>query len=279
MPKWVWGLFAGGGVLLIVVVVMVVMIVRRPPQQVFVNPPGTTSTSPAPGGTQVAAVTPTPAAKTPGDSSKAATPTPTEAPKTPAADDKKDDKGHDKKGVTASAAGSKHHTAKAGGDKGTPNAAAPAPADTPAAAPVKKKPSGPKAGGDALDDLLSGATGGKDLSSPKGGGGGDSAPKHQAPAADDPNLPDQLKLGDIQRGMSSVRSRVSQCYAQFNVPGVVNVTVSIAPSGHVQSVQVTGKFAGTPTGDCVAKATKGASFPRFKGAAMTGIDYPWMLQK
>ena len=56
-------------------------------------------------------------------------------------------------------------------------------------------------------------------------------------------------------------------------------TVTINPSGRVSSAQVTGKFAGTPTGTCVASAVKGASFPRFKGQAMSGIDYPFMLSK
>jgi hypothetical protein len=141
----------------------------------------------------------------------------------------------------------------------------------------KKGPSGPKAGGDELDDLLKGAIGGKSVSSPKSSSPDEGAPRH-AQADDTANLPDQLKSSDIQRGMGGVKSRVSQCYAQFNVPGMVSVTVTISPSGRVSGARVSGKFAGTPTGDCVSRAARGASFPRFKGPAME-VDYPFMLSK
>ena len=103
--------------------------------------------------------------------------------------------------------------------------------------------------------------------------------ERSAPSAADENLPEQLKPSDIQKGMAGIKGRVQNCYAQYNVPGMVNVTVTINPSGRVSSAQVTGKFAGTPTGTCVASAVKGASFPRFKGSAMSGIDYPFMLSK
>jgi hypothetical protein len=58
---------------------------------------------------------------------------------------------------------------------------------------------------------------------------------------------------------------------------MANVALTIGNSGHVSSASVTGTFAGTPTGECVAKAVKSASFPRFKGAAQT-INYPYMLR-
>ena len=96
-------------------------------------------------------------------------------------------------------------------------------------------------------------------------------------AGPDENLPDQLKPSDIQRGMRAIHSLVAACYAQFKVDGMVNVAVTIANTGRVSGVVVTGKFAGTPTGDCVAHAVERAVFPSFHGPSMAGIDYPLML--
>ena len=45
-------------------------------------------------------------------------------------------------------------------------------------------------------------------------------------------------------------------------------------NGRVSNSNVQGTFAGTPTGDCVAKAVKSASFPKFKGSPQT-VTYPY----
>jgi hypothetical protein len=58
---------------------------------------------------------------------------------------------------------------------------------------------------------------------------------------------------------------------------MASVSVTIAKSGRVSNASVTGSFSGTPTGDCVAKVVKSATFPAFKGAAQT-INYPFMLR-
>jgi hypothetical protein len=264
MPKWVWGIVAGGGLLLVVAIVLFIKILNKP---VTVMPAGPTAPVTGPG--------PATATNTP-----SITPTKTEEKKPEEKkpeEGKTEEKGHAKVAV-ASAGGSKHHKADPKQVQKdlelmkTPDKAPPPPPT------AKKKDTGPKAGGDDLDKLLSGAVGGKDVSSPKNEGGGGSR-ERSGPSPGDENLPDQLKPGDIQRGMATIKGRVQNCYAQYNVPGMVNVTVTINPSGRVSSAQVTGKFAGTPTGTCVASAVKGASFPRFKGAAMSGIDYPFMLSK
>ena len=70
---------------------------------------------------------------------------------------------------------------------------------------------------------------------------------------------------------------VANCFAQYKVPGLANVSVTIAKSGSVSSASVSGAFSGTPTGSCVERAVKGASFPKFKGAAQS-ITYPFMLR-
>jgi len=147
-------------------------------------------------------------------------------------------------------------------------AASPTPAPS-APEPTTKK----KKGGDALDDLLNQASpDSAPKASPK-----KAAAREESSGGGDDNLPEQLTKSDIQGGMGKVRDRVSGCYGQYHVPGLANVQVTIAKSGRVSSANVTGTFAGTPTGSCVEKAVKGATFPQFKGASMS-LTYPYVLR-
>jgi hypothetical protein len=75
--------------------------------------------------------------------------------------------------------------------------------------------------------------------------------------------------------MNSVKGKISDCYQQFKVPGMAMVNVTIAKSGKVSAATVTGKFAGTPTGACVEKAVKTASFPPSDGLT---TPYPFQLK-
>jgi hypothetical protein len=58
---------------------------------------------------------------------------------------------------------------------------------------------------------------------------------------------------------------------------MASVQTVVSPKGSVSSANVTGSFAGTPTGSCVEKAVKTASFPKFKGSAMN-FTYPYVLR-
>ncbi|HTA18884.1 MAG TPA: hypothetical protein VK989_06305, partial [Polyangia bacterium] len=152
---------------------------------------------------------------------------------------------------------------KSGGDDGK-KAAAAAPAVA-AAEPDTKKPAK-----GSLDDLLDGA-----LNHKSGGG---SSPK---PRVDDdgPRHSDSgggpLAKSAVVAGMNSVKGKVADCYQQFKVPGMAMVNIVIGKSGRVSSANVTGKFAGTPTGSCVEKAVKTASFPASDGLS---TPYPFQLK-
>jgi hypothetical protein len=147
------------------------------------------------------------------------------------------------------------------------------------AAPAAAAPAAaaPKKGGkhDELDDLLNNASPGGDT--PKAAHKAAAREESSAASGGGADLPDSLGRSEVVAGMGKVKARVIACYDQYKVPGVANVALTIANSGKVQSANVTGTFAGTPTGDCVAKAVKGASFPPWRGAAMT-INYPYMLR-
>jgi len=144
-----------------------------------------------------------------------------------------------------------------GGDEKKGAAAAVAPSE-----PAEKKPAK-----GSLDDLIDGAVGSR-----RGGGSG-----HAKVSDDDKPAASAgpLSKGAVVAGMNSVKPKVAACYSEFKVQGMAMVNVVIGKSGKVTSATVTGKFAGTPTGACVEKAVKSASFPPSDGLQ---TPYPFQLK-
>jgi hypothetical protein len=136
------------------------------------------------------------------------------------------------------------------GKKATPEA--------PVAAPA---PSRPKKSG-SIEDLLD------QVGTTKRGGGEEPKPKKPAAAA----LP-SLSQSDIVSAMRAVQPRVKECYNQYKVPGIANVTISVSKGGRIASAAVSGKFAGTPSGACVESAAKTAKFPPCEA-----MSFPWPFQ-
>jgi hypothetical protein len=85
-----------------------------------------------------------------------------------------------------------------------------------------------------------------------------------------------LSGDDFKSGMGAINARATACYK--GTPGTVSVRVAIGPDGHVQKVSVTGSFAGTPSGDCVAAAVKAASFPPWDGPPQS-FGYSFLLSE
>jgi len=132
-----------------------------------------------------------------------------------------------------------------------------------ASEPVEKRPAK-----GSLDDLIDGA-----VNTRHGGGGsghGKGADDDKAVASAGP-----LSKSAVVAGMNSVKPKVAACYNEFKVQGMAMVNVAIGKNGKVSSATVTGKFAGTPTGACVEKAVKSASFPPSEGLQ---TPYPFQLK-
>ncbi|HEX3698082.1 MAG TPA: GYF domain-containing protein [Polyangia bacterium] len=143
--------------------------------------------------------------------------------------------------------------------------AAGSPAVAPAADPTEKKPTK-----GSLDDLLEGALSPKAPKASKLRGDDDSRKAVAEPAASGP-----LSKNAVVAGMNSVKGKVGDCYNQYKVPGMVMVNVVIGKSGRVSSATAQGKFAGTPSGNCVEKAVKSAAFPPSDGLT---TPYPFILK-
>jgi hypothetical protein len=113
-------------------------------------------------------------------------------------------------------------------------------------------------------------------------GGVEPAPETPGPAVVTPPPPKpkkpsvalpSLSQGDIVSAMKEVQQRVRDCYNQYKVPGVANVSISVSKGGRIASASVAGRFAGTPSGTCVEAAVKTARFP-----PREAINFPWPVQ-
>ncbi len=81
---------------------------------------------------------------------------------------------------------------------------------------------------------------------------------------------------DIKTGMSAVAGKAQACFA--GTQGAAAVKLTVAPSGQVQKVTVSGVFAGTPVAACVTSAVKSTSFPPWEGGPQT-INYSYLLSE
>jgi hypothetical protein len=73
-----------------------------------------------------------------------------------------------------------------------------------------------------------------------------------------------LTSDDFKHGMASVAAKAQGCFK--GTQGTAAVKLTIAPSGQVSKVSVSGQFAGKPEADCVVAAVKGATFPAWDGS-------------
>jgi hypothetical protein len=86
----------------------------------------------------------------------------------------------------------------------------------------------------------------------------------------------QLSTDEFKKGMAAIASKAQACYK--GTQGSANVKLTIAPSGSVSKVTVSGAFAGKPEADCVSAAVKGASFPAWDGSPQS-FGYPILLSE
>jgi hypothetical protein len=138
----------------------------------------------------------------------------------------------------------------------TPKAAKP---DVAKPAPVKddKKNKDPDAGDPSFDQLLKEA-------------GVSDQKKENKPALEKKSL----SGSDFKNGMGAISGKAQGCFA--GTQGTAAVKLTVAPSGQVSKVSVSGVFAGSPVGSCVESAVKGASFPPWDGGPQT-FSYSFLL--
>jgi hypothetical protein len=98
---------------------------------------------------------------------------------------------------------------------------------------------------------------------------------YQAQKTEGPKLDKKSLSGDdIKKSMNAVAAKVSACYA--GQQGTAAVKLTVAPTGQIQRVAVSGVFAGTPVGACVEAAVQGATFPPWDGGPQS-VNYSYLL--
>jgi predicted Zn finger-like uncharacterized protein len=162
--------------------------------------------------------------------------------------------------ASGSSSGGKKKTAKS--EETTAKASEAPPPSAPVAAkeeaPKKKKSSG----SESIDDLLAGAL----------SGGSKSAKKSEAPSAAESGLPEKPSRDDVMSALRSVQPEVSACGQGQG--GVAMANIVVGSSGRVQSVNVT-QVSG-PVASCVARAVRGARFPKFSSPKFS-VSFPFRL--
>lgn len=93
----------------------------------------------------------------------------------------------------------------------------------------------------------------------------------------EPELPAALTSNDIRTGLDPSRDAARQCFEAFGISGTALFRITISNDGAVVALVQKGDFKGTPTGACVEKAVKAATFPKTKKRKTT-IDYPFILR-
>lgn len=132
------------------------------------------------------------------------------------------------------------------------------------------KGGGPETGNEEVDCLLN-----PDL--PKCAGGGSSKPKEIEILQ--PKVPEKLSSSQLRQGFNGIKSAAKKCGQQHGAETGTQVKVHVSiegASGKVTDVKATGEHAGTPLGNCVENAVKGAQFEVFKNPSQ-GADYPLVM--
>jgi hypothetical protein len=104
------------------------------------------------------------------------------------------------------------------------------------------------------------------------------------PVADDPAArpvqsgpPEMLNRHDLENAMLKVHPKVMQCRDVEQFAGTLTVRLVIAKTGNVQALSILPPGAGdkTRTADCVKRALRNLSFPRFRGTYIPTIEWTY----
>lgn len=95
------------------------------------------------------------------------------------------------------------------------------------------------------------------------------APVTPPPVAIPPDQRAPLNRGAALAALGSAASTATSCKREGGPSGSGSASVTFSPDGPVKSVTVSAPFAGTPVGQCVANAFRGAHVPPFSGSSVT----------
>jgi hypothetical protein len=97
------------------------------------------------------------------------------------------------------------------------------------------------------------------------------------PAMDPSGVPEELGRRELEGGMERVWPLIEACQSLEQFVGIATVELTIKNSGGVQSVTLLPPLDQTQTGECMAKAVKTASFPKFRGTLAPTINLTYQF--
>ncbi len=253
------GAIAAATLVIGLIVALVVVLMQKPDPVATANPTATAAPAPAPAAPAAAPAAAAPAAPTgAAPTGTAAQPTGA-APTQPAEDtaEEEDDSSDSSRRRRRRRSGS------SSSGSSTPSA-------TPTASPMAAAAASPMrasrmSSGD-IDDLLDAALSGS--SSMR-------SSMMSAPAMMSESLPATPPRDAVRRALQGVAGRVRAC--KQGQSGIAQTAITfIGSTGRVGSARVTGQFAGTPVGSCVARAVRGARVPRFSRDRFP-VNFPYRL--
>lgn len=91
--------------------------------------------------------------------------------------------------------------------------------------------------------------------------------------------PEQLSRHDLEDAIDKVKPKVLQCREVEQLAGLFTVKLTIEKNGSVRSIVVAPPLDKTRTAECVKRALRGLSFPRFAGTYIPEIEwsYPFLF--
>ncbi|MCG8556520.1 MAG: zinc-ribbon domain-containing protein [Proteobacteria bacterium] len=135
--------------------------------------------------------------------------------------------------------------------------------------PVQKAAAKPKkkAASGSIDDLLEQAVGG--VPDPL------TTKRKPVKVKTESNLPETPSRDQVMKALRAVQRSVKNCSKSEHGVAMTTITVS-GSNGRVRSAKVSGDYAGTRAGSCIARAVRKARFPKFKKPEFK-IQFPFRL--
>jgi hypothetical protein len=87
-------------------------------------------------------------------------------------------------------------------------------------------------------------------------------------------LPEHPSRDQVASSLNAVTGQLQKCVGDRH--GLAEVTVTVRPAGFVSYAVVSGEYAGTSEGSCIARAIRAAKFPAFTDPTLR-VTYPFQL--
>lgn len=100
------------------------------------------------------------------------------------------------------------------------------------------------------------------------------APAAPRAPAQSQSLPAHPSRDQVATSLDSVTGELKKCVGDRH--GVADVTVTVRPAGFVSYAVVSGEYAGTSEGSCIARAVRTAKFPAFSDPTLR-VTFPFQL--